>query len=256
MARYKPLAVPFVMTLIGVAVLIGLGIWQLDRREWKLGLIDRIEARAHDEPISLSMAKQLWEKSKDVEYYRVLLIGRLLHQYEFHLYGLVNGQAGWQILTPLETRGGEVVLVDRGIVPDEYKDPAARKEGQIEGAVELVGLARAPEVQGWFTPDNQPAANRWFWRDIPEMIASLPAGTAKRAVAFMVEAEKRDVPGGWPHAGVTRHTLPNRHLEYALTWLGLAAALLAVFILYARRHLHQPQRREYHAEIADEGGSV
>jgi surfeit locus 1 family protein len=256
MSRLKPLFLPFLMTLVGLTILIGLGTWQLQRREWKLGLIERIEARARNEPISLSMAKRLWEKDGDVEYYRVLLVGRFLHPLERHLYGLSESQAGWRILTPLETAGGDIVFVDRGIVPDEFKDPASRKDGQVEGVVELVGLARAPESHGAFTPDNQPGANRWFWRDVSGLIASLPPEKAARAAPFMVEAEKQAVPGGWPLSGVTRLNLPNRHVEYAITWFGLALALLAVFLAYARYRLRETVPGEYHAKIADEGGSV
>lgn len=256
MARFKPLVVPSIMTLISLAILIGLGMWQLQRREWKLGLIERIEARAQGEPISLSLAKRLWEKDGDVEYYRVLLVGRFLHGLERHLYGLAEGQAGWRILTPLETAVGDVVFVDRGIVPDELKDAASRKAGQVEGVVELVGLARAPESRGAFTPDNQPGANRWFWRDVNGLIASMPAGKAEKTVPFMVEAEKQTVPGGWPRSGLTRLALPNRHLEYAMTWFGLALALLAVFLAYARYRLRDPRHSEAHAKIADEGSSV
>lgn len=256
MLRFRPLALPLVTTLIGLAILIGLGTWQLQRREWKSGLIERIDARAHDEPISLSMARALWQKDGDVEYYRILLVGRFLHAFERHLYGLVEGQAGWRIITPLETIKGEIIFVDRGIVPDELKEPAARKQGQIEGITELIGLARASERQSWFTPDNQPGDNRWFWRDVSGLIASLPPDKTASAVPFMVEAEKQAVPGDWPRSGVTRLTLPNRHLEYAITWFGLALALLAVFLAYARYRLRDAASGAYDAKIADEGGSV
>ena len=256
MANYRPLVIPSIMTLIGLAILISLGKWQLDRQEWKLGLIERIQARAHGEPVSLSEAERIWENERDVEYYRVQLAGRFLHRYERHLYGVVDGQAGWRILTPFETTDGDIVFVDRGIVPDSLKDAASRKAGQIEGAVEVVGLARAPEEQGLFTPDNHADANRWFWRDVSGMAGSLPPGMAEKTLGFMVEAESQAVPGGWPKGGVTRLTLPNRHLEYAITWFGLAAALFAVFVAYARYRLRQARADERHATIADEDASV
>ncbi len=256
MANYRPLVVPSIMTLIGLAILISLGKWQLDRRDWKLGLIERIQARAHGQPVSLSTARRIWEKDRDVEYYRVQLAGRFLHRFERHLYGVVDGKAGWRILTPFETTNGDIVLVDRGIVPDRLKDAASRKAGQIEGTVELIGLARAPEQQGLFTPDNRVEANRWFWRDVARMAASLPSGMAEKALGFMVEAEAQAAPGGWPKGGVTRLTLPNRHLEYAITWFGLAAALFTVFVAYARYRLRQARADDRHATIADKNASV
>lgn len=256
MVRYRSLLLPFFMTLVGLAVLIGLGKWQLDRREWKLGLIERIDARAHGEPISLAEAKALWTRSRDVEYTRVKLAGRFLHKFERHLYSIVDGQAGWRVLTPLQTPGGEIIFVDRGFVPEAHKSAASRKEGQITGEVELTGLARAAETQGWFTPDNQPGNNRWFWRDVSGLIMSLPPGLAEQAAPFIVEAEPMAAPGGWPKSGVTRLELPNRHLEYAITWFGLAAALAVIFALYARRRLSDSSSPRGDTGIADEGGKV
>lgn len=253
---YRALALPLAMTLIGLVVLLGLGKWQLDRRDWKLGVINRIEARVHDEPISLTTARQHWAKDEDIDYYRVLLVGRFLHDQERHLYTVFDGQGGWRVITPLETAKSEIVLVDRGFVPEGLKDPSQRLPGQIQGTVELVGLARGSETQSWFTPDNDAAANRWFWRDVPGLVAALPADLAARAVPFIVEAEAAPVPGNWPRGGVTRLQIPNRHLEYALTWFGLAAALLAVFAIYARNRLIAPIPEAGHAEIAERKSSV
>jgi surfeit locus 1 family protein len=244
------------LTLAALAVLIGLGKWQLDRLAWKEALIERIEARANGEAVSLTLAKEAWEADRDVEYYRVLLIGRFLHAHERHLYGIVDGNAGWRIITPLETTRGDIVLVDRGIVPEELKEPAKRPEGQIEGTVELVGIARAPGEPSAFTPDTQPAANRWFWRDVDGMIGSLPEELRPRVLPFMAEAERMDVPGGWPRGGATYLDLPNRHLDYALTWFGLALALLGVFFVYARRRLREPRQDGTDASVADTNASV
>ncbi len=257
MSRNKSLLIPFIVTLAGLLILIGLGKWQLDRRVWKQGLIERIEARAHGEPISLVMARRLWERERDVEYYRVLLVGRFLHEHERHLFGVVDGQAGWRILTPFQVRTGDVVIVDRGIVPNVLKEPSTRVQGQITETLELIGLARAAEAKTAFTPDNQPAANRWFWRDTPALIASLPEPLASKAAPFTLEAEQESVPGGWPRAGVTRLALPNRHLEYALTWFGLAFALLCVFLAYAWLHLRRDAScKNESRKIADENANV
>ncbi len=226
-----------------VAILIGLGTWQMQRREWKLGLIEQIESRAHGEPISLSRAKELWERSRDVEYYRVLLVGRFLHDQERHLYTIVDGKAGWRVITPLVTSGDDVVLVDRGFVPEELEAPEARKAGQVGGDVELVGLARAPGSAGWFTPPGEPDKNRWFWRDMAGMAAGLPADLKPRVVPFFVEAEAQPVPGGWPRGGVTRLELPNRHLEYALTWYGLAVTLVIVALFVTRSRSRETARQ-------------
>ena len=87
-------------------------------------------------------------------------------------------------------------------------------------------------------PDNDPAANSWFWRDLSAMGKALLASSeASRLTPFFVEAEAGDVPGGWPKGGVTRLVLTNKHLEYALTWYGLAATLVFVFGFFVRSRL-------------------
>lgn len=225
--------------MLALAVLIGLGTWQMQRRAWKLGLIDRIEQRANGESISLTLAKTLWDRERDVEYYRVVLVGRFRHDEERHLYTIDAGKAGWRVITPLVTAGGDIVLVDRGYVPEELKDPSSRKQGQIAGAVELVGLARAPVPPGWFIPPGDTQRNQWFTRDVAAMAASLPAGQEPRVVPFMIEAEAEPVPGGWPRGGGTRLSLSNRHLEYALTWYGLAVTLVIVASLLARSRMRE-----------------
>lgn len=254
--RYRSLIIPLLTTLAGVVLLVSLGKWQLDRRDWKLGIIERIETRVGGEPVSLNMAHELWRKDQDIDYYRVLLVGRFLHEHERYFYTISQGQPGWRVITPLETGKGDVVLVDRGFVTEPVRDPAARPQGQLEGTVELIGLARGSEQKAPFTPENEPDANRWFWRDIPGLAASLPGGLAERAAPFVVEVEAAPVPGGWPRGGVTRLQIPNKHLEYALTWFGLALALLVVFIVYARNRLIAPPPDTDHAEIAERKSSV
>jgi len=224
----------WISVTVALAVLLGLGTWQMQRRAWKLSLIDRIEHRAHDEAISLTLAKDLWQRTRDVEYYRVLLVGRFLHDEERHLYTVEDGKAGYRIITPLVTGGGAIVLVDRGYVPEELKDPGTRAEGQIAGTVELVGHARAPVPPGWFVPAADIARNQWFTRDVAAMAASLPGDQPPRVAPFMVEAEAEKIPGGWPRGGGTGFTFSNRHLEYALTWYGLAVTLLIVAFMLAR----------------------
>lgn len=233
----------WISVAVAFAILVGLGTWQMQRREWKLGLIERIEQRAHGEPISLTMAKDLWRRAGDVEYYRVLLVGRFLHDEERHLYTVQDGKAGWRVLTPMEAASGDLVFVDRGFVPEELKEPAARKAGQVADAVELIGLARAPVAPGLFTPEGNPARNQWFVHDVGAMAATLPPEPAKRLAPFVVEAEAEPVPGGWPRGGVTRLTLTNRHLEYALTWYGLAATLLVMAFALTRTRSRETARQ-------------
>ena len=222
------------LMLAALAVLVGLGVWQLKRLHWKEGLIAQIEARTEGAPITLKDALAHARKGRDPSYYRLRVDGRFHHAKERYLYAVSEGRVGWHVITPLETEAGDVVLVDRGFVPDELKDPSSRSLGEVENVVTVTGIVRAPETQNLFTPDNEPEANRWFWRDLPAMARSMfPAGTIEVA-PFFLEADKSPVPGGWPEGGQTRLALPNNHLQYAITWFLMAAALLVIYGLYVR----------------------
>ena len=222
-------------TLLAVALLAGLGFWQLNRLEWKEGLIARIEARTKAKPISLDKAVTLAKEGRNVSYYRVEVEGRYHHERELYLYSISDGQPGWHVITPLETVDGDVVLVDRGFVPDEFKDPSARKAGQLEEVVTVIGLARPSEAETLFAPDNEPEANRWFWRDLSAMARSMfPKRIVGQLAPFFLELEANDVPGGWPKGGQTRLEITNNHLQYAVTWFGLAAALVVIYLIFVR----------------------
>ncbi len=220
------------LMLAALAVLLGLGFWQLSRLHWKQGLIAQIEARSTAAPIGLAEAAALARDGHDPSYYRVSVEGRFHHHRERYLHAFSDGRIGGHVITPLETEKGEMVLIDRGFVPNELRDPSSRPQGQVEAVTGVTGFVRAPETQGLFTPDNDPEANRWFWRDLAGMTRSMfPHGTIEVA-PFFLEAEKTAVPGGWPEAGQTKLKLPNNHLQYAVTWFLLAAALLIMYGFY------------------------
>jgi surfeit locus 1 family protein len=224
----------------GLALLIGLGVWQLQRLEWKEGLIAKIEARVHAPPVTLKEAVASARAGEDISYLRVKTEGRFDHSKERYVYAVTDEGVGWHVITPLVTPDGAVVLIDRGIVPDQLKDPATRPQGEIEGTVTVTGLARQPESQGRFTPDNEPEQNRWFWRDLGGLTRSMFPGAQPEVAPFIVEAEKSDVPGGWPRGGATRLDIPNDHLQYAITWFLLAFCLVIIYAVYVRSRLRPP----------------
>ncbi|MET0688108.1 MAG: SURF1 family protein [Methyloceanibacter sp.] len=224
-----------------LAVLIALGVWQLERLKWKEGLIAQIEARAAAAPVTLEDAETLAHAGRDPSYLRVRVEGRFHHGRELYLYASAEGQQGWHVITPLETAEGKTVLVDRGFVPDALRDPSSRALGQVEQIVEVTGLVRMPEKQGMFTPDNAARANRWFWRDLSGMSASMFPSDAVEVAPFFVEAERSEVPGGWPEGGQTRLVIVNNHLQSALTWFALAVCLVGVYAAYVWSHYRRGQ---------------
>lgn len=236
--RDARLLVPTIMVLLSMPVLVGLGLWQLERLAWKEGLISAITERTKDEPVELvAFYDGLAGKPLEAgEYTRVTARGRFLHDKEMYLYApSARLGPGFHVVTPLVLAETErMLLVNRGFVPEQLKDPAARAEGQVAGETMVTGLVRQPGAQARFVPENEPQANLWFWRDFDGMIAAAFGDGAKpgQPIPLFIDAEAV-APGGWPKGGATELKLSNRHLEYALTWFGLAAALAAIYAIYA-----------------------
>ena len=227
-----------VLALIALAVLVGLGTWQLQRLAFKDQLIARIEARTRGAPLSLGDLLAKWQCDGDIEYLRVHVSGQFLHNMERHLYAVFEGQPGWYVLTPLELNNGTVVFVNRGFVPDKAKAQDQRRDGLTTGSQEVLGLVRVPSGQkNWFAPDNDTSRNQWFWFDLQNMTASVSNKLKVSVLPFVIEAERQDNVSRWPQGGVTRLSLPNRHFEYALTWYGIALGLIGVYAFFVRSRL-------------------
>ena len=165
----RKLIIPTLFTALAASLLVGLGVWQLQRLQWKRDLIAQIDTRAQAEPISISTALDQQGRGVDIGHFRVRFEGRFLHDRERHLYSLAGRRAGWRVLTPVKTQQGPIVFVDRGFVPHQLKDAAARDSGQLQGSQRLVGRIRLPAAQGAFAPANDPLKNEWYWRDIGAM---------------------------------------------------------------------------------------
>jgi surfeit locus 1 family protein len=230
---FRPKLLPSLLTAVMVAVLVGLGTWQLQRLEWKTDLIADLQARTSAEPISLSQALADPEEAR---FRPVRVTGRWLHDRTLNLVARTyRGEPGLHAVTPLRLSDGRTLLVDRGWVPLSEADPDRRRDGMPEGIVTLVGLARLPGWHGsdFARPENAPAANEWLWID-PEAMAAA-AGIEDVVQDLYLAARDDQHPGRYPIGGRTRVDLPNNHLQYAITWFVLAAAALVVFVLSQRR---------------------
>ena len=140
---------------------------------------------------------------------------------------------GYWVFTPARLADGSVVIVNRGFVPDGRQDPKSRPDGAMPGTIEIVGAMRWPD-RSWFTPADEPAQNLWFARDPAAIAAAKGLGQGAGPVApFYVEQETPVPPGGLPQPGKLAVNLPDNHLQYAVTWYGLAVVLAVVFIAWA-----------------------
>jgi surfeit locus 1 family protein len=237
--RQARLIWPTAFSLAGLVLLIGLGVWQLERLQWKQGLLAKIEARVHAAPMPLDAAEQLWRQSADVEYLHVRARGHFLHDKERYIYAPAPAGLGWHVYTPLEVAPGRILWVNRGWVDDAHKAPARRPAGQVTGETEVAGLARGPVAPGLFAPVNNPGLNHWYWPDLPGMTGSAFGAAPIETLPFRLEADRPPAAGvdGAPQGGVTRRDIPNNHLQYAVTWFGLAATLIGVYFAFAASRL-------------------
>jgi surfeit locus 1 family protein len=231
MIKLRPALWPTLISLPIFVVSLGLGIWQMERREWKHDILDRIAANQAAPPITFD--ELLRGDQLRFEYGRVKVAGTFLHDKEFYLAARsLKNTVGLQVVTPLKTDDGRVVLFERGWIPQEKKDPARRTEGQLAGKVELTGIVRRTQEQRQFAPDNVPERNVWFHVDVPLMRSMAGGKPDPKLDTFFLEADATPNPGGVPVGGQTRLDIPNDHLQYAITWFLIAAALAGVYLAY------------------------
>jgi surfeit locus 1 family protein len=219
--------------LAAFSVLIALGVWQMERRAWKNGLITRLEAALSAPPAIYDPAQT--EDAAPPEFMLVKLKGELLSARTVRILTPTPESArtrtregfGYLIFTPLKSARG-IVFVNRGFVPQSLADSIPPVP---EGETEITGLVRLPIPPGWFTPQPEPAKRLFFAPDIPGMAAAagLPSGQA--IVSEYIEAVPAPGAAEWPlprDPRVLLASIPNRHLEYALTWFALAVAFAAI----------------------------
>jgi surfeit locus 1 family protein len=233
----RGIVVPIIFVLVAVAVLAALGTWQIERKSWKEGLIAQLNDKISARPVPLPPQQQWARLSSEVdEFRRVKFAAEFLDQ-EALVYTSgssirpdVSGPGYW-VLSPARLSDGSMVVVNRGFVPEGKQDPSTRPEGQPHGVIEVVGAMRCPEARGMFTPNDQPSKNLWFARD-PAAIAIAKGWGA--TAPFYIDQEAPPAPGGLPKVGPLKPTLPNNHLQYAVTWYGLALVMLISGIVFLR----------------------
>jgi surfeit locus 1 family protein len=203
-----------------IAVLLALGTWQVHRRAWKLDLIARVDARIHAAPVPAPASAGL-----DDAYTRVVATGRYQPGHDSFVQAVTDLGAGWWVLTPLRTANGRTILINRGYLP-ERRVPATPR-----AAVRVTGLLRLSEPGGGFLRRNDPAADRWYSRDVAAIAAKRGLGPV---APFFIDADR--IPGarGQPVGGLTVVSFPNSHLVYAITWYTLAVMAAAGFLYWIR----------------------
>ncbi|WP_297299718.1 SURF1 family protein [uncultured Methylovirgula sp.] len=232
----KGLIAPLLFAFAATGLLVSLGVWQLHRLAWKEALIARIAARSTATPQPMPAAAD-WPrlKSDDYDYRRIVLRGRFDNAHEvliFRTDGPRDLGPGYLVLTPLVLASGDQVIVNRGYVPSALAAKSTRPNSEVEGEVTVTGLMRPPQPRNLFTPADDPSHGLYFSRDPAPIVAHFGL---TRVAPFIVDADKTAIAGGWPEGGLTNINIPNNHMEYALTWFGLAGGLWIVVGSYILR---------------------
>ena len=223
--------------MLAFAALIALGTWQVERKAWKEGLIATLTERLAAPPVPLPPPAS-WPALDQAgnEYRHVTFEAEFETADEASV--LATGAAfrpdvtgpGFWIFSPARLADGSVVVVNRGFVP--LADAKTLPHRANTGMVTITGVMRWPEAPHWFTPKADPAQNMWFVRDPIAIAAAKGWGPVS---PFYVEQETPVPPGGWPQPGKLVPNLPNNHLQYAVTWYGLALVLVVVFVVWAAK---------------------
>lgn len=219
-----------VVVVLALAILLSLGTWQVQRLHWKEGLLAQISERRQAGPVVLSQIAEKERAGEDEEYARVEIEGVFDHSRERHFFATHQGRSGFYIYTPMTLSGGKILFANRGFVPYEMKSVVTRMAGQVEGPVSLTGYFRnrLSAKPSWLVPDNDPAKNIFYWKDLDAMAATVGLDPQKVLPFFVDVDDAVKNPGGFPQGGVTQFELSNNHLQYAVTWYGLALALALV----------------------------
>ena len=232
------LLVPGALALAALVVLLGLGTWQLERKAWKESLIATLDRRQNDAPVALPQPGE-WPgmTAETSEFTRV----RLRVEFPAARDALVftSGSSirddvkgtGYFVFSPARLANGQQVVVNRGYTPD-------RSYPNLTGSEEIVGALRWPEAPSWFVSDHDAAGDVWMVR-APLAMAQLKGWGA--VAPFYIEQEAPVPAGGLPHPAPLKPQLRNEHLQYAITWFGLAAVLVVMSAIWMARRRREAQ---------------
>ena len=218
-------------------VLVGLGVWQVQRLAWKDAMLADLAAKQTAAAMDIATLDRNDQAGENIDYLPVAFSGTYVGSKELRLYWVHEGEAGWRLTVPVQLSDGSVVLLDRGFVTQSVLDRLIPPSGPVN----ITGRALREKAQGVFTPDNEPANNVWYWRDVAAMAQALGVNPA-RVKPYVILADRSGGDESWPLALATPPRIENRHLGYAITWFGLAACLVGVYGAYMVSMLRSTKR--------------
>ena len=251
--KRKSLLIPLIFIVVTVATLLKLGWWQLEQKQRKEALIARIEQRAGAPARFTSVAELVSQNTSvdDLDYTPISLNGHFIHESEVAVFtNREMGSAqfagpGYDILTAFQDTSGGIILVNRGFVPQDFRAIKSRALGQTIGEVKITGLIRKPERHSYVDVPDRPERNEFAVRD-PKTIIAFKLSDAQKNDAqknngslidsFYIDLRTPVPDGLLPSPNKTSVSIPNRHLEYVITWWGLALVFIGMFGVFVRQH--------------------
>jgi len=213
------------MTAAMLAVLLGLGTWQVERLHWKQALLAQIALAEAAPPIQLPAHPRPFTKVAATGHLR----NDLSAQYGAEVHDTSFGpQLGSRLIVPLERQGADPVLVDRGWVSSSRRQPISLPAGEVT----IEGYVRPGDRPGFFAAKDDPAERLFYTLDPAAIGAALGL---QRVAPFVLVAMGPPPPEHWPAPARHLPRPPNNHLSYAISWYGLAFSLVVIFVLWARR---------------------
>jgi len=230
--------------LIVPATTFCLGVWQFNRRRWKIDKIAELDYKVkQSEPLLLPERADLLSEE---EYTKYKVTGAFDNSQEIYIgprsllsddggsrgFGLISSgeKVGYHVVTPFQVENGPRILINRGWIPRTHLNPGSRIDGQIQGKVDLVGVLRSNEQTLSMVPKNQVEKSTWFSRDVDALATRL--GTEKIYLDLDMASSLYAAQRGGPVGGQTRVSLTNDHVQYMLTWWGASA--LTTFLWFKR----------------------
>lgn len=225
---FRPFLWLTICAVPALIILLMLGTWQLQRLYWKTEIINSYKERAMGDAIGLPATDS---KMDDLRFQRVELTGSYLHEKTIYLTGRTyEGNAGFHVVTPFRSADDRMVLVNRGWVSEAYREPETRPYSVQDEEVTIQTIVRAPQRKGYFVPENEPERGFWFTLKPDEVAAFL--NLEEVITSYYLDAVRQGEVITLPIAADLKVDVPNAHLNYALTWYGIALSLIGVYIAY------------------------
>ncbi len=228
----RKLLFPTVFALISLAILISLGTWQLQRHSWKKGVLDQISKGIQAKAVSYSDWQESLSGTGIRQFDKVRFSGSFKHEDTVFAHAIRGGRLGFQVFTPLQLSSGQLVFVNRGFIFKKHSE--TMDLSGITTLTDIEGFIRLPEVKSYFTPEPNLKTRVWYSVDINSMKEAIKSSNVE--AGYYIELFSLEEAKKWPIVRNPKDyltSIPNRHFEYALTWYGLALALICVYMALA-----------------------